>query len=273
MSFWRWRPAIGALATAQDPWSFQPYCLGTTNALRKAMDKLQSQPKERHPMTKTAKAYIATVIMTGAAATVFALAQWRSDDPTRFAVFLTLFLAAATLKCCVPGVAGTYSPVFFFALLGSTTLSLPEVWVASALAGMVQTIYKPKYQPSLIRLCFNGANMALAATAAYVFVQRMIPGLAEQPALLCLILGAAAFYVVNTGLVSVVMALTEDGSLAAIWKNWCAGCLPYYVVGVLLTDATDPVAQVLAAVIVPSILLATYYYRSRDEMGVAGATV
>jgi hypothetical protein len=222
-------------------------------------------------MTKTAKTYIGTVIVTGAAATAFALSHWRSDDPTRFAVFLLLFLAAATLKCRVPGVAGTYSPVFFFALLGSTTLSLPEVWMASGLAAMVGTIYKPKYRPSLVKVLFNGANMALASAAGYVFVQRMIPGLAEQPALLCLILGAAAFYAVNTSLVSAVLALTEHGSFAAAWKNWCAGCLPYYVVGVLLTDATEPVAQVLAAVIVPSILLATYCYRSRDEMQTVSA--
>jgi hypothetical protein len=222
-------------------------------------------------MTKTAKTYIGSVIVTGAAATAFALSHWRSDDPTRFAVFLLLFLAAATLKCRVPGVAGTYSPVFFFALLGSTTLSLPEVWMTSGLAAMVGTIYKPKYGPSLVKVLFNGANMAMATAAGYVFVQRMIPGLEEQPALLCLILGAAAFYVVNTSLVSAVLALTEQGSFAAAWKNWCAGCLPYYVVGVLLTDATEPVAQVLAAVIVPSILLATYCYRSRDEMQTVSA--
>ena len=75
----------------------------------------------------------------------------------------------------------------------------------------------------------------------------------------------------NTSLVSAVLALTEHGSFSAAWKNWCAGCLPYYVVGVLLTDATEPVAQVLAAVIVPSILLATYCYRSRDDMQTVGA--
>src|ERR1700733_1934908 len=102
-----------------------------------ANGQVTSAANEWSHMTKTAKAYIATVIVTGAMATAFALAHWRSDDPARFAMFLVLFLAAATLKCCVPGVAGTYSPIFFFALLGSTTLSLPEVWIASALAGMV----------------------------------------------------------------------------------------------------------------------------------------
>ena len=217
-------------------------------------------------MTKLAKTYLATVIATGAAATAFALTHWRSEDPTRFAVFLLLFLAAATLKCSVPGVTGTYSPVFFFALLGATTLSLPEVFVASALAGIVQTVYKPKYQASSIKVCFNAANMGLSGAAGAVFVQRSIPGLTEQPSLLCMLLGAAAFYLVNSGLITVVLALTEHRCFGATWKTWCVGCLPYYVVGVLLTDATDPVAQVLAAVIIPSILLATYYYRSRDDM-------
>src|SRR5579864_4961865 len=237
----------------------------------KTNERIQLAADERHPMTKTAKTYIASVIVTGVAATALAVANWHSDDPTRFAIFLVLFLAAATLKCCVPGVTGTYSPVFFFALLGSTTLSLPEVFVASALAGMVQTIYKPKYQPSFAKVFFNGANMALSAGAAYVFVQRMIPALAEQPALLCMMLGAAAFYVVNSGLIAAVLAITEHRAFCATLKTWCVGCLPYYVVGALLTDATDPVAQVLAAVIIPSILLATYCYRSRDQMGTLSA--
>jgi hypothetical protein len=88
---------------------------------------------------------------------------------------------------------------------------------------------------------------------------------------LCILAGAAAFYIVNTGLVSTVIALTEHGSFAAAWKNWCVGSLPYYVVGVLFVDATDPVAQVLAAIIVPSILIATYCYRSREEMRAVGS--
>lgn len=217
-------------------------------------------------MTTIAKWYISAVITAGAALTAFALAHWRSDDPTRFVVFLALFLAAATLKCHVPGVKGHYSPVFFFALLGATTLSLPEVVIATTLAGIVQTTYRPKYRPSMIQISFNAATHALATAAAAVFVQGLVPGLPENPALFSLILGAAFFYLVNTGLVSIVVALTEQTSVSKIWKNWCIGCLPYYVVGVLLTDATDPVAQILAVLIIPSMLLGAYCYRMRDKM-------
>src|SRR5579862_1175515 len=214
------------LVKYSSPLRFSP---GTALALqvpKKGRSTSRSGKETGGRMTNTAKTYIAAVILTGAAATAFALTHWQSDDVERFAMFLVLFVAAATLKCSVPGVAGTYSPVFFFALLGSTTLSLPEVWMASGLAAMVGTVYKPKYKPSLVKVCFNGANMALAAASAYVFVRRMIPGLEDQPELLCILLGAASFYLVNTGLVSTVVALTEQGSVSAIWKNWCAGSLP-----------------------------------------------
>jgi hypothetical protein len=54
---------------------------------------------------RTANSYIATMIVSGALATLFAFPPWRSEDPTRFTIFLTLFRAAVTLKCCSAGVA------------------------------------------------------------------------------------------------------------------------------------------------------------------------
>ena len=109
-------------------------------------------------MTRSAKAYIDAVIATGAATLASALLNWRSDSLGRFSVFLFFFIVAATLKCRVPGVTGTYSPVFFLALLGSVTLSFSEVAVASALAGIVQSTFRPKRRPSLIQVCFNAAR-------------------------------------------------------------------------------------------------------------------
>ena len=66
-------------------------------------------------MTKAAKTYIDAVVATGAATIASAVLNWRSDSLFHYSVFLFFFLAAATLKCRVPGVTGTYSPVFFFA--------------------------------------------------------------------------------------------------------------------------------------------------------------
>ncbi len=174
-------------------------------------------------------------------------------------------MAAATLKCRVPGVAGTYSPVFFFALLGSATLSFSEVAVASALAGIVQSTFRMERRPSVIQVCFNAANLALSACAGYPIIQRQIPGLAEQPLMVSLILGASVVYFVNTALVSVVLTLVERGSLTKVWRHWCLGSLPYYIIGAMIVAATisaqNRVSTVATILIAPSIFLTTMYYR------------
>lgn len=54
------------------------------------------------------------------------MAHWDSKDPIRFGVFLALFVGAALLKGRIPGLTGTYSPVFFLALVGSHALSFSE---------------------------------------------------------------------------------------------------------------------------------------------------
>ena len=216
-------------------------------------------------MTRLAKAYVAAVAVAGGATIVFGLAHWRSDDLTRFTVFLALFAVAATLKGRVPGVTGTYSPVFFFALLGSAMLSFAELAVASALAGVVQCTFRQERRPLLIRICFNAANLVLSATAGFVFIQRLLPGLVQQPQLLCFLLGASVFYLVNTGLVSVALTLVEGGSLSQIWNHWCLGSLPYYLAGSLIVAATVSATSAATFVgiilLAPPMLLITIYYR------------
>jgi hypothetical protein len=216
-------------------------------------------------MTKGAKTYIDAVVATGAAIIASAVLNWRSDNLLHYSVFLFFFLTAATLKCRVPGVTGTYSPVFFFALLGSATLSFSEVAIAAALAGVVQSTFRPKRRPSAMQVCFNAANLALSACAGFPIIQRQIPGLAEQPLMISLILGASVVYFVNTALVSVVLTLAERGSIAEVWKNWCLGSLPYYIIGAMIVaaaiSAQNRVSAVATILIAPSILLITMYYR------------
>lgn len=224
-------------------------------------------------MNAIAKSYLAVVLTAGAAVTGYALSQWRSDDLARFGVFLVLFLAAAALKVRLPGISGNYSPVFFFALLGSNTLSFSELAIAAALAGIVQCTFHQQRRPSFIQICFNAANVSLSAAAGFVFIQRLLPGLEVQPRVLCFILGACVYYFVNTGLVSLVLTLVEGGSVFGIWKHWCLGSLPYYLVGTLIAGATLSASNATTIAVVflvaPAMLLTTIYYRLWVRSGAA----
>jgi hypothetical protein len=214
---------------------------------------------------KFTKSYLAIVLAAGAATMGCALAHWRSDDPVRLAVFLALLAAAAMVKGKVPGVDGKFSAVFFFALLGSTMLSFAELAIASALAGIVQCTFKQERRPAFIQICFNVANLLLSAASGFVVIQRLAPGLGEKPQFLCFLLGAAVYYLVNTGLVSGVLTLVHGGSIIGIWSQWFLSSLPYYLVGALIVgavvSANSAASLAMIIVISPPLLLATLYYR------------
>jgi biotin transporter BioY len=71
-------------------------------------------------------------------------------------------------------------------------------------------------------------------------------------------------YVVNTALVSVVLTLVQRESLTEVWKHWCLGSLPFYLVGVIIVAATlsaeRQVTSEAALLVAPAILLTTIYF-------------
>ena len=195
----------------------------------------------------------------------FAATHLAIEDSFQSMVFLGLFVVAAVLKVRVPGIIGTYSPVFFFVLLGSHLLSLSEVVIAAGLAGIVQCTVNVLRRPSFMQVGFNAANMMLSAASAFAFIHRQIAMLAGQPLVIRLLLGASVYYFVNTALVSTVITVVEAKPLKSIWRNWCLGSLPYYVVGALIAGATITSQNQLTISVVllvcPPILLATVYYQ------------
>src|SRR4030081_1729768 len=106
-------------------------------------------------MSEAAKAFISSVVATGVAIAALALSHWESKNWVGFSVFLILCAAAALLKGRIPGIAGTYSPLFFFILLGSQALSFSELVVIAGLAAIVQCTFHLREYPSLAQVGFN----------------------------------------------------------------------------------------------------------------------
>ena len=216
-------------------------------------------------MPEAAKAFIGSVIAAGLSISALALSHWDSQDWARFSLFLILCAGAALLKGRIPGLTGTYSPLFFFVLLGSATLSFSELTVAAGLAAIVQCTHDLREYPSLVQIGFNASNTIISTACTFAFINRQVPGLTHAPLLMLLVLGAAMYYLVNGGLVSVVLALVESKPLAVVWRRWCLASLLYYIVGALIAGATvgslRQVTPTAAVLVCPSILLLTFYYR------------
>lgn len=98
-------------------------------------------------MPEAAKAFIGSVVASGLAISALALAHWDSPDRVRFCVFLILCAGAALLKGRIPGLTGTYSPLFFFILLGAHALSFSELVMVAGLAAIVQCTFNLRQYP------------------------------------------------------------------------------------------------------------------------------
>jgi hypothetical protein len=216
-------------------------------------------------MSEAAKAFISSVVATGVGISALALSHWDSQDWVRFSVFLTLCAGAALLKGRIPGLTGTYSPLFFFLLLGSHALSFSELVVIGGLAAIVQCTFNLRQYPCLSQIEFNAANTIISTALAFAFINRHVPGLTDLPLAILLILGASVYYLVNTGLVSIVLALVESKPLASVWRRWCLASLLFYITGALIAGAAigalGQIKPSAAVLICPSILLLTIYYR------------
>lgn len=216
-------------------------------------------------MPNSAKAYISLVIAAGLLIAASAVTQWNSHNPIQFGVFLALFTGAALLKGKIPGITGTYSPTFFFVLLGSHLLSFSEVVFAAALAGMVQCSFYVQRPPSPVQVLFNASTMMVGTAAAFAVISGRLPGLAAQPLLVLMILAASIYYVINTGLVSVVVTLVEHKPLTEVWRHWCLSSLPFHLFGALIAGAVCSIqtqsSMWLLGTVSPMVLLGTIYYR------------
>ena len=180
-------------------------------------------------MSITARLWIATVSVAGAALLVHGLSLWSPHDLPRFFVYLLLAIPVSCLKVRLPGVTGTLSVTFLFALAGIVELGLPETLIMGVVCGVVQSYWHARNRPRFIQLAFNIGDIAIATTAAY-YAYLLVPAtLLRMP--LRLAIASSAYFLFNSGAIAVVLSLTEKKPIRQVWRECYSWSYPYYVVG------------------------------------------
>ncbi|MDX1984848.1 MAG: HD domain-containing protein [Bryobacteraceae bacterium] len=169
--------------------------------------------------------------------------HWRSHDAGRFLVYLVIALLASGTKVALPAVNGTMSANFLFVLIGIAAFSLPETLVMGCLGILVQSVWQARKRPNPLRLAFNTASIALAASAAYriYHLQWFAEQSVERPVvLLC---AATAFFIANTLFVACAIAATERQPLWPLWRDGYFWSFPFYLVGAVVAALIEGVGQ------------------------------
>src|SRR5579862_191812 len=215
-------------------------------------------------MSPRARAYFYCVVGIGLFLFSNGLGQFTPADFQQFFAYFALAMLSATWRVKVPGVPVNVSPVFAFVLIGIANYSLGEALVIGCGATLVQCLWKPEEKRNTRKIMFNVAAVAIAVTVSYNPSHYILSeGLDHAPRMLPL--AALIFFVVNTGLVSGMIALIEQEAFRAVWRNLNQYLIWYYVAGgllaILIIVANRLGGWQAGLFITPFLYLAYQYYR------------
>lgn len=199
-------------------------------------------------LPQRAKRLVACVSAAASIVLASALFDWRVDDPLRLTVWIALAAFAGTVKVRFPGIESSYSFGYIIVLAAMGMLRFPDAVLVSIVTALAQCYWHASKPPMGVQVLFNLFNYALSAAVswqAYHVLERLAPGLG-MPARFTF--GAGVFFLLNSGLVSWIVALLNGRGLMEVFERSHLLIFPYYLLGAAC-------AAVLAAHGSPSVWL------------------
>jgi hypothetical protein len=185
-------------------------------------------PKYEDAMPTTAKLFVAFTIAAGSAVVLATLAGGHSlPDPSLFLYCLTLGLLASTFKIKLPGMQSTIGASFVLFLVALTELTFMETLIIVVLSTLLQCLWRPKKQPKMIQVAFSIASTIISVEMAF----QATAALRQEAVVAALVVASAVFFAVNSGMVSLVVALVNSQAPMDVWRNCHRWAFPYYLLG------------------------------------------
>jgi hypothetical protein len=214
-------------------------------------------------MPTSAKLYINSTIVTGLCLLVGCLLfTWQFTDPLRYFGYLLLACLASTLKIKLPRLRGTMSISFLFILIGVAELTLSETITLGCIGAVIQCLWKPRKRPAAIQVLFNVSALAVCIAISFSAAHALVQG---TNLLILLVVAVCAYFVLNTGMISIVLSLTGGKPFSEIWRQCYLWSFPYYLVGALIAGAivfsNRTVGWKPSLLMLPMMYLVYSYYR------------
>jgi len=219
-------------------------------------------------MATKAKLYIATIATLAAVILAVVASRWNPESLTRFALFFGLAMVASAMKIRLPGFKTTISTNFVFILAGIVLFSFGETVLIGLGGALVQSLWKTQTRPKPVQMLFNATCLTVCTAAAF-WTSHAIPtmlGLNSMAAMM--VLGACVYVVLNTGLVSLVIALAEGRRVRQLWSSCYEWTFPYFLVGAAVAGlasaasyGANGVNLGVALLVIPAMYFVYVYYR------------
>jgi len=220
-------------------------------------------------VTILARTYIGSVIALGTAILIGCVAvDPHLPNTALFLQLLVLAILASTFKIRLPGMEGTISLNFVVYLIAISALTLTETIVMASVATLVQTVWRAKKRPQSLKALFNVATLAVSVSGAQFAAQQIRQ---EQTQIPALVVAAIVMFVLNSWLVSLVVALTSGDSALRIWRNCNQWTFLYYLMGAGVSALVIAYGHVVGWEQALAMLPATYLMYSYSNAYIAKA--
>jgi len=223
-------------------------------------------------MPSSAKAYIAFLAALAVAVLVVVAAQWNPADFQRFVLFFALAMLASGMKIRLPGFKTTISLNFVFVLVGIALFSFGETVLIGLGGALVQSLWKSQTRPKPVQVLFNAACLTVCTAAAFAASHYVLALLSLYSLPAMMVLGAAVYVALNTGLVSLVISLVEQRPLRELWSTCYEWTFPYFLLGAAVAGLASLAGRSTtwgaALLVLPAMYFVFLYYRMRIFRGV-----
>ncbi len=189
-------------------------------------------------MPKRAVAYVLLTAALGCWALGSALFHWHSESLLKFGCYLVIAMFASTLKVRLPGIESTMSVHFLFILLGILELSPSETMALACGAALLQSVWHTKKTPEALKVIFNVSMTANAVWVTYQAYWEAARLFHNRIPFLLLVVGTS-YFVMNTGPVSVAIALSQRSSIRSTWSVTYFWSFPYYLAGAAIVGLVN----------------------------------
>jgi hypothetical protein len=186
-------------------------------------------------MPTKARLYINSSITVGFALLAgYLLFEREFPDLPRYLTYLVLAFIGSTLKVKLPKIHGTMSVSFVFILIGVAQLTAVETITLGCLTALTQSFWKPRKRPTLVQALFNISTLVTSIAITFA-VSRALDLGRNLPVQLAV--AVCTFFLLNTGMVSLVLSLIEKQPLQKVWRQCYLWSFPYYLAGAAIACA------------------------------------
>jgi len=216
-------------------------------------------------MATKAKLYIAIIAALAVAVLAVVVSRWNPENLGHFVGFFALAMVASAMKTRLPGFKTTISTNFVFILAGIALFSFGETVLIGFGGALVQSLWKTQQRPKPVQVLFNAACLTVCAAAAFWTSHAVLATLGLNSLAAMMVLGACVYVLMNTGLVSLVIALAEGRSLRELWCSCYEWTFPYFLVGAAVAGLASAAGHGtnwgVTLLVVPVIYFVYLYYR------------